>query len=209
MSSSSRRSWQIERVRRTQHDRSTSTRADLVAAGRALFATRGYQAVPADEIVRAAGVTRGALYHHYGDKQGLFRAVVEELERELTADVEAAFAVAPDTLTGMVAALDVFLTACLRDEVRQISLTDAPAVLGWATWREIEAEYGLGLLVDVLSRGMAEGLIVRQPVRALAQLALAAVMEAARMIAEAADPAAARAEAQQVLGAWFGALTVR
>lgn len=195
-------------MRRTQHDRSTSTRADLVAAGRALFATRGYHAVPADEIVRAAGVTRGALYHHYGDKQGLFRAVVEELERELTAEVEAAFAGAPDTLAGMLGALDVFLTACLRAEVRQISLTDAPAVLGWATWREIEAAHGLGLLVDVLSRGMAEGLIVRQPVRALAQLVLAAVMEAARMIADAADPEAARAEAQQVLGAWFAVLTV-
>jgi AcrR family transcriptional regulator len=195
-------------VRRTQHDRSTSTRADLVTAGRALFAARGYQAVPADEIVRAAGVTRGALYHHYGDKQGLFRAVVEELERELTADVAAAFENAPDTLAGMLAALDVFLTACLREDVRQISLTDAPAVLGWATWREIEAEHGLGLLVDVLSRGMAEGLVIAQPVHALAQLVLAAVVEAARMIADAADPAAARAEAQQVLGTWFAALTV-
>lgn len=193
-------------MRRTQQDRSTSTKADLVAAGRELFATRGYQAVPADEIVRAAGVTRGALYHHYGDKQGLFRAVVEELERELTADVDAAFRAAPDTVTGMAVALAVFLDACLRDDVRQISLTDAPAVLGWAVWREIEAEHGLGLLVEVLTAGMAEGLIVEQPVRPLAQLALAAVMEAARMIAEADDPATARAEAQQVLGTWFAAL---
>jgi AcrR family transcriptional regulator len=193
-------------VRRTQRDRSTSTRADLVAAARELFAARGYQAVPADEIVRAAGLTRGALYHHYADKQGLFRAVVEELEREITSDVGAAFDRAADPVSGMAAALEVFLDACLRDDVRQISLTDAPAVLGWATWREIEAEHGLGLLVDVLTRGVEAGHITPQPVRVLAQLALAAVMEAARLIAEADDPAAARADAQQVLGTWFAAL---
>jgi AcrR family transcriptional regulator len=193
-------------VRRTQHDRSSSTRAALVAAGRELFAARGYQAVPADEIVRAAGVTRGALYHHYADKQGLFRAVVEDLEREITAEVAAALEGAPDPVTGMATALDVFLTACLRPEVRQISLTDAPAVLGWTTWREIEAEYGLGVLTTVLSQAIEDGVITPQPVRALAQLVLAAVMEAAHMVAEASDPVVARAEAQQVLGTWLAAL---
>lgn len=193
-------------MRRTQHDRSTSTRAALVAAARELFATRGYQAVPADEIVRAAGVTRGALYHHYADKQNLFRAVVEELEKELTAEVAAAFEQAPDPVTGMATALDVFLNACLRPEIRQISLTDAPAVLGWTTWREIEAEHGLGLLTEILTKAVEDGLITPLPVRALAQLVLAAVMEAAHMVAEAADPVTARAEAQQVLGTWFAAL---
>jgi AcrR family transcriptional regulator len=196
-------------VRRTQHDRSTSTRAALVSAARRLFATRGYQAVPADEIVREAGVTRGALYHHYADKQDLFRAVVEELERELTAEVAATFEQAPDPVTGMAMALDVFLTACLRPEVRQISLTDAPAVLGWHTWREIEAEHGLGLLTTILTKAVDDGLVVPLPVRALAQLALAAVMEAAHMVAAAADPQTARAEAQQVLGTWFAALVAR
>lgn len=193
-------------MRRTQHDRSSTTRAALVAAARELFATRGYQAVPADEIVRAAGVTRGALYHHYADKQGLFRAVVEDLEREITDEVATAIEAAPDVVTGMGTALEVFLTACLRPEVRQISLTDAPAVLGWQVWREIEAEHGLGLLVSVLSRAIEDGVVTPLPVRALAQLVLAAVMEAAHMVAEAADPAVARAEAQQVLGTWFAAL---
>lgn len=193
-------------MRRTQQDRSSSTRAALVAAARELFAARGYQAVPADEIVRAAGVTRGALYHHYADKQQLFRAVVEDLERELTAEVATVLEEAADPVTGMATALDVFLTACLRPEVRQISLTDAPAVLGWTTWREIEAEHGLGVLTTVLSKAIDDGVLAPQPVRALAQLVLAAVMEAAHMVAEAADPVAARAEAQQVLGTWLAAL---
>ena len=193
-------------MRRTQQDRSAGTKAALVAAARELFAARGYPAVPADEITRAAGVTRGALYHHYADKQGLFRAVVEELERELTEEVRAAFAAAPDPLSGMLHGLGVFLDACLREEVRRISLTDAPAVLGWDVWREIEAEYGLGLIVAVLEQASADGLIVEMPVRALAQLVLSAVMEAARMIAAAEDPARTRAEVQQVLGGWLGSL---
>ncbi|WP_370963618.1 TetR/AcrR family transcriptional regulator [Amycolatopsis sp. cg9] len=193
-------------MRRTQQDRSAGTKAALVGAARELFAARGYQAVPADEITRAAGVTRGALYHHYGDKQGLFRAVVEEIERELTEEVEVAFDGAADPLSGMLQALGVFLDACLREEVRRISLTDAPAVLGWEVWREIEAEYGLGLLVTVLEQARADGLIVDQPVRALAQLVLSAVMEAARMIAAADDPALTREEVQRVLGGWLGSL---
>jgi AcrR family transcriptional regulator len=177
-----------------------------MAAARELFATRGYQAVPADEIVRAAGVTRGALYHHYTDKQELFRAVVEDLEREITAEVAEALSGAPDPLTGMGTALEVFLNACLRPEVRRISLTDAPAVLGWQVWREIEAEHGLGLLTSVLSQAIEDGVLRPLPVRALAQLILAAVMEAAHLVAEAADPEVARAQAQQVLGTWFAAL---
>lgn len=193
-------------MRRTQQDRSAGTKAALVAAARELFATRGYQAVPADEITRAAGVTRGALYHHYADKQGLFRAVVEEIERELLEEVQAAFSGSTDRLTGMMLGLGVFLDACLRDEVRRISLTDAPAVLGWDAWREIEEEYGLGLLVTVLEQARADGLIVEQPVRALAQLVLSAVMEAARMIAAAEDPARTRDEVQQVLGGWLAGL---
>ncbi|MEV6824184.1 helix-turn-helix domain-containing protein [Amycolatopsis sp. NPDC051102] len=193
-------------MRRTQQDRSAGTKAALIAAARELFAARGYQAVPADEITRAAGVTRGALYHHYADKQGLFRAVVEELERELTAEVATAFDRTPDALTGMLQGLGVFLDACLREEVRRISLTDAPAVLGWEVWREIEAEYGLGLLVDRLEQARAAGLIVPMPVKALAQLVLSAVMEAARMIAAAEDRGRTRTEVEQVLAGWLGSL---
>ncbi|HET6500188.1 MAG TPA: TetR/AcrR family transcriptional regulator [Amycolatopsis sp.] len=177
-----------------------------MAAARELFATRGYQSVPADDIVRAAGVTRGALYHHYSDKQGLFRAVVEELEKEITAETEAALRAAPDPVTGMLSALGAFLDICLREEVRQISMTDAPAVLGWATYREIEAEHGLGLLVTLVEEAIGSGVLKPQPVRTLAQLILSAVTEAARMIAEADDPATTRGEVEQVLGTWFATL---
>ncbi|WP_370946376.1 TetR/AcrR family transcriptional regulator [Amycolatopsis sp. cg5] len=194
-------------MRRTQEDRSNSTKAALVSAARELFAARGYAAVPADEIVRAAGVSRGALYHHYGDKQGLFRAVFEEVEREVTAEVDAAMAGAPDLASGMAIALGAFLDACGREEVRRISLTDAPAVLGWTEWRAIEAEHGLGLVTDVLSGAVEAGSLPALPVDVLAQLVLSAVTEAALLIANSEDPAATRAASELALMAWFRGLT--
>jgi AcrR family transcriptional regulator len=190
-------------MRRTQEDRSATTKSALVSAARELFAARGYAAVPADEIVRAAGVTRGALYHHYADKQGLFRAVFEEVEREVTVEVAAAMAGAPDFGTGMLVALGAFLDACGRVEVRRISLTDASAVLGWAAWREIEARHGLGVITGSLERAVEEGLLAPQPVAALAQLVLSAVIEAALLIANAEDPLTARANCERALGAWL------
>ncbi|MBB4685074.1 TetR/AcrR family transcriptional regulator [Amycolatopsis jiangsuensis] len=193
-------------MRRTQQERSDSTRSALTTAARTLFGTRGYHDVPAEEITRTAGVTRGALYHHFNDKQGLFRAVVVEVERDLTAEVAGVLAAAADPLSGLATALTVFLDACLREEVQRISLTDAPAVLGWDTWREIEHEYGLGLLVETLTKARESGVLVDIPVRALAQLVLSAVMEAARMIAKATDPDRVRADTQQVLATWLSGL---
>jgi AcrR family transcriptional regulator len=185
--------------RRSQQDRSRSTRAALVAAARRLFAERGYQRVPAEEIVTTAGVTRGALYHHFADKQELFRAVFEELEGEVAAEIAAAIAAAPDRRTGMVVGLGRFLDVCQRPEVAQIALTDAPAVLGWPTWRAIEARHGLGVITHNLQAAARDGLLVPAPVPVLAQLVLSAVIEAALVIAHAPDPAAARADAEQAL----------
>jgi AcrR family transcriptional regulator len=185
--------------RRSQQERSRATRAALVTTARRLFAERGYAHVPAEEIVAAAGITRGALYHHFADKQQLFCAVFEELEDEVTAEIAAAIAAAPDRPTGMVLGLGRFLDVCQRPEVTQIALTDAPAVLGWQTWRAIEARHGLGVITQGLQAAAQEGLLVDAPVPVLAQLVLSAVIEAALLIAHAADPAAARADAEQAL----------
>jgi AcrR family transcriptional regulator len=185
--------------RRSQQERSRATREALVATARRLFAERGYAHVPAEEIVTAAGVTRGALYHHFDDKQQLFRAVLEELEGEVTAEVAAAIAAAPDRPTGMVVGLGRFLDVCQRPEVARVALTDAPAVLGWQAWREVEARHGLGVITRDLQAAAREGLLVDTPVPVLAQLVLSAVVEAALLVAHAADPAAARADAERAL----------
>ncbi|WP_414937515.1 TetR/AcrR family transcriptional regulator [Amycolatopsis sp. cmx-11-51] len=192
--------------RRSQTERSRSTRTALITAARTLFADQGYAAVPADEIVRAAGVTRGALYHHFGDKQGLFRAVVEQIETEITDELKAVLRAEEDPWTAAFAALARFLDVCVRPEVVRISFTDAVGVLGWQEWRELEYRYGLGMITEILEATAADGRLVEAPVPELAQLVLSACTEAALMIAHAEDPEAAKAKAMQALAALLSGL---
>lgn len=189
----------MPRSRRSQEQRSRATRAALIEAAHRLFAERGYAAVSADEIVTAAGVTRGALYHHFEDKRDLFRATFEELERSLTEELGLAIEAAGDPASGLTVGLARFLDMCERPDVVRLGLTDAPAVLGWEEWRSIEARHGLGLLRVLLERASAVGLLKPAPVEVLAHLVLSAIIEAGLMIAHAADRRAARTAAEQGL----------
>ena len=186
-------------TRRTQAERSEGTRAALLAAARGLFAERGYAGVSTEDIVAAAAVTRGALYHHYRDKRDLFRAVFEQLEAELVARLAGAAGDAGDAYTAIDRGLVAFLDACLEPDVARIALLDAPGVLGWQQWREIEARYGLGLVTAALAAAAAEGLLVAQPVEPLAHALFGALAEMALLIANAADQAAARRDAETAL----------
>ncbi|WP_024800765.1 TetR/AcrR family transcriptional regulator [Nocardia sp. BMG51109] len=188
--------------RRSQEDRSRTTRAALEDAGRRLFAERGYAGVSAEEIVSAAGVTRGALHHHYGDKRGLFLAVLERLEADNTAEVARAIAELPDPadlLAAMAVGLRSFLDISGRPETVRIVMADGPAVLGWEGWREMEARHGLGLITDQLHRAVDAGLAAPAPVPVLSQLILSAITEAGMIVAHADDPDTARLEAEQCL----------
>ncbi|WP_028479675.1 TetR/AcrR family transcriptional regulator [Nocardia sp. CNY236] len=185
--------------RRSQEDRSRATRAALEQAGRRLFTERGFAGTTAEELVTAAGVTRGALHYHYGDKHGLFLAVLEEIEVEITAETEKAIAAADpgDVLAGMTAGIGVFLEICQRPAVVRIALTDALVVLGWQGWRDLEAAHGLGLITTQLERARAAGLIAEAPVPVLAQLLLSVISEAALIVAHADDRDVARTHAVQ------------
>lgn len=194
--------------RRSQEDRSRATRAALEQAGRRLFAERGFAATSAEELVTEAGVTRGALHHHYGDKRGLFLAVLEQIEIESTKEIENAIgAVNPDDiLTSMAIGLGVFLEICQRPEMIRITLYDGPAVLGWQAFREFEARHGLGLVIAELERARDAGLIADAPIPVLAQLIFSAVTEAGLIVAHATDKEAARAQAQQSLMLLIGGI---
>ena len=176
-------------ARRTQAERTAATRARLLDAGRRLFASDGFAAVPTQAIVDAAGVTRGALYHQFGDKTGLFAEVYEEVERELVATItERIVAAAPtDQLTAMRTGARLFLDACSAPDVHRIGLIDAPAVLGWARWREVGMKYGLGVIEAMLAAAMADGVIPDQPLRPTAHILLGALDEAALFVARAED----------------------
>lgn len=184
-----------------QEQRSRATREKLVAAARALFAERGYAAVGTEEIVRAAGVTRGALYHQFRDgKPQLFEAVFEVVEEETTQRIaEIALAGATDPVAALRNGGRAFLEICAEPEIERIALLDAPAVLGWQRWREIGFRHGLGLVAATLQAGMDAGALAPGPVAPLAHLLLGALDEGALYVARADDRAVARAEIEQVI----------
>jgi AcrR family transcriptional regulator len=186
-------------VKNRKAEQSELTRGALVEAARALFSKRGYAAVSTEEIVQTAGVTRGALYHHFKDKQDLFTAVVEQVEQEVLERVAAAAVTETDPWEQQRVAVGAFLDACLDPAVQRIILTDAPSVLGLAAWREIEARYGLALVRAGLQLVMDAGLIDQQPIEPLAHMLLGAMAEAGLLIAHAEDAKAARAEVGESL----------
>ena len=187
--------------KRTQVERTAATRAALIGAARRLFAERGYGSVGTPEIAAAAGVTRGALYHQFAGKAALFLAVYEEVEQELAERIGARVAAAgvADPFDALTAGVDAFLDECAEPEVQRIALIEAPAVLGWETWREVGLRHGLGLTEAVLEAAIAAGRIAPQPVRPLAHVLIGALDEAALFIARAGDPAAARVAMRDVL----------
>jgi len=179
----------------TRHDlRSQTTRRQLVRSARALFGARGYAGVGTEEIVRAAGVTRGALYHQFRDKADLFAAVAEEVEAEIAERIAAGARAAADPVEALRAGARLFLDACGEPEVERIILLDAPAVLGWEAWRDLAGRYGLGLVRLGLQSAIEAGVIVPQPIAPLAHILIGALDEAALYVAGAEDRAAARQE---------------
>jgi AcrR family transcriptional regulator len=178
---------------------SAATRAKLVKAARRLFAKQGYAQVGTEEVVRRAGVTRGALYHQFADKRDLFRAVFEQVEEELCQSVAGHAVAQADPLEGLKEGCRYWLELCLKPEVQRIVLIDAPAVLGWDEWRAIGSRWGLGLIEAALAGAMEAGAIERQPVSPLAHVVMGALDEAALYVAEAEDDAMARVEMAQVL----------
>jgi AcrR family transcriptional regulator len=196
--------------KRTQRERAESTREALIAAARRLFTERGYEEVGTEEIVRAAGVTRGALYHHYGDKASLLEAVYNRIEAESTERV-ARIVLGSDLhspLEAMKAGIEAFLAECEKPELRQIALHDAPAVLGWERWREIGAANGLGLIEASLAAAVEAGELRPLPVKPTAHLLMGALDEAAMLLARDERPEA-RLEVTEVLVALLDSLALR
>jgi AcrR family transcriptional regulator len=176
----------------TKAEQSEATRTALVDAAEALFAERGFADTGTEAVVRAAGVTRGALYHHFTDKADLFRAVYERLEQRLLAQVEEAVAGLADPFAVLHRGADAFLDACLEPAVQRIVLLEGPAVLGWQTWREIDMAYGLGMVTGALEMAMQAGAIREAPVEPLAHILLGGLNEGAMLMAASPDPDAAR-----------------
>ncbi|WP_158257989.1 TetR/AcrR family transcriptional regulator [Sphingopyxis lindanitolerans] len=185
----------------TRRERAASTHAKLVSAARELFAERGYHDTSTPEVVARAGVTRGALYHHFRDKEALFETVFHQLERELR-ELSAAEVsdLASDRFRQLQEGVQSFLrVVAMRADIQQILLIDAPSVFGWRRWREMGADSILGDIGDAFRDLIRDGVIRPQPVLPLAHLVLAALTEASMMIAHSVDPEATRIEVSDAL----------
>jgi AcrR family transcriptional regulator len=193
-------------ARRTQAERSRTTRAALLAAARELFTEHGFAGTGRDQIAERAGVTRGALYHHFASKELLFRSVVEELEREILQEVLDAAMKTDDPMEQLRLGCLAFLDACLEPAVQRIVMVDAPAVLGRDEWRAIEAEHGLTVLTHGLEAAIEAGRIAGTDVEPLAHMLHAALNEAAMMVATAPKPRQARAQVGRTVELLLAAL---
>jgi AcrR family transcriptional regulator len=187
--------------RRTQEQRSAATRAALIAAARPLFAASGFNAVSTEAIVRAAGVTRGAMYHQFSDKTELFAAVFEVVEAELTQRIDAVVSDSgeSDPIALMKLGAATWLDAGAEPGIQRIVLIEAPVVLGWERWREISLRYGMGLVQSLVEYAISVGRVPAQPVEPLSHVLIGALDEAALYLARADDPARARREIGAVI----------
>ena len=183
----------------TKAAQTLATKRKLERVARDLFAQRGFAGVSAEALVAEADVTRGALYHHYDGKEGLFEAVVDTVMRELHAKLAREAAALSDPLQALERGIGVFLRVCSEPSVQRILLVDAPAVLGWPKWRAMDARYGLGLLKQALSAAMQAGLLQLQDVDVLAHILLGALTEAAMVIARSHSPSKSRKAAERAL----------
>jgi AcrR family transcriptional regulator len=165
-----------------QAARSASTRAKLIRAARTLFARHGYAAVGTEQIVRRAGVTRGALYHQFPGKEDLFLAVYEQVEEELTRRIGESLGEVTSPFETIRGGIRVFLEACRTPEVQRIVLIDGPSVLGWERWREVADRNGLGLMEAVIAAAVQAGEIAPIAVKPLAHLLMGAIDEAALLV---------------------------
>lgn len=186
------------------------TRKLLIKVARELFTTRGYHATGTEDLVAAAGVTRGALYHHFSDKQDLFKAVFEQIQGELVElSPRRARKAAGDHWVSIRKGIQTYLDLTLRPDVQRITLIDGPAVLGWSNWRGIQSRYAVQNIAEDLQVAMDEGSLVPQPSLLLAQLILAAIEEAALIIAHADDPRPIRNKVGAVLDTMLKSMTTK
>jgi AcrR family transcriptional regulator len=190
-------------------ERSDETRRALIDAARLQFAARGYSGVSTEEIVRAARVTRGALYHHFTGKDDLFRAVYEDVERAVVEQVTRDASSARDPVEALRIGARAFLDACEDPAVQRIALLDAPAVLRWESWREIGERYGFGVIQAALEAAMDADLIERQPVRPLAHLLMGSIHEAALVVARARDGGETKREFAAAIDSQIDCLAAR
>ena len=182
------------------------TAAQLVAIARKFFRTRGYSNTALEDVVREAGVTRGALYHHFDGKKGLFLSVFNDVQAEIANRLIKVDKSGLSIWDKFISCTRVFFEACLDSELQQIVLIDAPAVLGWDTWRKIDEEKTFGILRSHLKDLIDKGIIKPLPIEPLTHAISGANNETLLWIAESDDAKKAFDEAWSTINAFLWSL---
>lgn len=180
--------------RRSRAEMIAETTAKLIAAARRSFATVGYAETSMDALCAEAGLTRGALYHHFGGKEGLLEAVVRDMDREIGERLERHYETLADGWEAFRSCCLLYLDFAREPEIQRIVLKDAPAVLGRRLW-EIDEESSIGPMVESLRQLQADGRLRHGDPEAMARLLNGALINAALWIASDPDPARAHAGA--------------
>jgi AcrR family transcriptional regulator len=192
----------------TQQERTETTTASLVQAARGLFAEDGYAATSLDAVVAKAGVTKGALYHHFSGKRDLFAAVFAGEQERLSQAIVAAYQRREDPWEAFEAGAAAFVEACQEPGAQRIFLLDAPSALGWETIRKLESG-SLQMMEQGIRRAIEAGSIEERPVQPLAHLLFGALCESAMVVARAPDQRAALDEALAELHRMLASLSSR
>lgn len=189
-----------------------ATREQLVAVATELFGARGYEGTSIEAVLDAAGVSRGSLYHHFPSKEALFEAAMQAVETRVGEETLAAVEGATDAASLLRAGCLAWIRIAGDPVVQRIILLDAPSVLGWERWREIEEEHALGMIRSTMQLAALEGRIPRDLVDVFAHTLLATMNELALMMVRADDFAAAQRTAElavdELLGRLIGPATV-
>ncbi|MCG8490978.1 MAG: TetR/AcrR family transcriptional regulator [Sneathiellales bacterium] len=163
----------------TQEERKAATRAAIIEAARSSFGSRGFHGTKIEDVAVAAGVAKGAVYHHFKNKEELFEAVLEIVTVDLRKAIEKKLQTSEISVTALVMAVELFFRACSDPETRQIFLIDAPVVLGYGTWQRLDTEAFGQMVFSSLEAAMDQGVIRRQPLEALTHIILGGLQAAA------------------------------
>ena len=181
-------------------DRGQATRAHVLQTATNLFAARGYESTSIEDVLAATSLSRGALYHHFPSKEKLFEAVLEATEAEIAQALGAVARGLSDPVAALRTGCDAFLKLAGEQKIRQIVLIDAPAVVGWQTWREIDSRHGFGMLRRSVAAAATLGRVRPELVDPIAHILLAALFELALLIARADNRKAALKTGRAAMG---------